>query len=112
MANFEHRSLLGADSKVYEVTVKPGDSLAKIAKAQGSTIDTLKKLNPTAAVLRPGQMLKYQKASLQRVITSWRHISTTLIAQPYYGGGDPNYAKELDHALSLVSKGKAVVCAQ
>ena len=112
MANFEHRSLLGADSKVYEVAVKPGDSLDKIAKVQGSTVDTLRKLNPTAAVLRPGQLLKYQKASMQRVVTSWRHISTATIAQRYNGGGDPNYSKKLDHALSLVRKGKAVVCAQ
>ena len=112
MANFEYRSTLDADAKVYEVAVKPGDSLDKIAKAQGSTVDTLKKLNPTAAVLRPGQVLKYQKASVQRVITSWWHISTSLIAQRYNGGGDPNYAKKLDHALSLVRKGKAALCAQ
>ena len=112
MANFEYRSTLGADAKVYEIAVKPGDSLDKIAKAQGSTVDTLKKLNPTAAVLRPGQVLKYQKASVQRVITSWWHISTSLIAQRYNGGGDPNYAKKLDHALSLVRKGKAALCAQ
>jgi hypothetical protein len=112
MANFEYRSALGADTKVYEITVKPGDSFDKIAKVQGSTVDTLRKLNPTAAVLRPGQVLKYQKASVQRAITSWRQISTALIAQRYNGGGDPNYAKKLDHALSLVRKGKAALCAQ
>lgn len=112
MANFEHKSQLGADSKVYEVAVKSGDSLDKIAKAQGSTVDALRKLNPTVAVLQPGQVLRYQKASVQRVITSWRHISTALIAQRYNGGGDPNYARKLDHALSLVRKGKAALCAQ
>jgi hypothetical protein len=85
MANFEHRNVLAADAKVYEVTVKPGDSLDKIARAQGSVIETLKKLNPTATSLRPGQLLKYQKASVQRVIANWRHISTTLIAQRYKG---------------------------
>jgi len=112
MADYEYRSVLGADSKVYEIAVKPGDSLDKIAKAQGSTVDTLRKLNPTAAVLRPGQVLKYQKASVQRVITSWRHMSTTLMAQRYNGGGDPNYAKKLDYTLSLVRKGRVVLCAQ
>lgn len=111
-ANFEHRSILGADAKIYEITVKPGDSLDKIAKAQGSAVDTLKKLNPTAGTLRPGQVLKYQKASVQRVITNWRHLSTALIAQRYNGGGDPNYAKKLDYALSLVRKGEAVRCEQ
>lgn len=112
MANFEYRGVLGADSKVYEVAVKSGDSLDKIAKTQGSTVETLKSLNPTATVLRPGQVLKYQKASVQRVITNWRHISTALIAQRYNGGGDPSYVKKLDYALSLVRKGKAALCAQ
>jgi hypothetical protein len=40
MANFEHRSVLGADSQIYEIAVKSGDSMDKIAKANGSTIDT------------------------------------------------------------------------
>lgn len=112
MANFDHRSVPAADTKVFEVAVKPGDSLDKIAKAHGSTIELLRKLNPTVNVLRPGQVLKFQKASIQRVITSWRHISPTLIAQRYNGGGDPSYAKKLDYALSLIRKGKAAICTQ
>lgn len=112
LGSYEYRSVPSAEFKVYEVTIKAGDSLDKIAKAQGSTLDTLKKLNPTAAVLRPGQVLKCQKASVQRVITGWRHLSTTLIAQRYNGGGDPLYAKKLDYALSLMSKGKAALCEQ
>jgi hypothetical protein len=110
MANYEYRSVPDADSNVYEVTVKPGDNLEKIAKAQGSTVDTLKKLNPTTIVLRPGQVLKYQKASVRRVITSWRHISTVLIAQRYNGGGDTHYATKLDYTLNAVRKGRAAVC--
>lgn len=110
MANYEYRSVLSQDSRVYEITVKSGDSFEKIAKTQGSTVDILRQLNPTAAVLRPGQVLKYQKASVQRVIKSWRHISTTLMAQRYNGGGDPNYATKLDYALSALRRGKAVVC--
>lgn len=112
MANYEYRSVLGSDSKVYEITVKPGDSLDKIAKTIGSTTELLKKLNPAANVLRPGQQLKHQKASVQRVITSWRYISTTLIAQRYNGGRDPNYVKKLDYSLSLIRQGKAALCAQ
>lgn len=112
MANFEYRTALAADTRTYEITVKPGDSLDKIARAQGSTIDTLRRLNPTAAVLRPGQVLKYQKAAIQRAITSWRHLSTTLMTQRYNGGGDPNYAKKLDYALSLGRTGKAARCGQ
>ncbi|MCA8038011.1 LysM peptidoglycan-binding domain-containing protein [Burkholderia arboris] len=100
------------DVKIYEVIVKPGDNLDKIAKAQASTVDTLRKFNPTAAVLRPGQTLKYQKASVQRVITSWRQISTTLIAQRYNGGRDINYATKLDYVLKAMQKGTAAVCAE
>lgn len=110
MANFEHKSVLASDTKFYEIKVSAGDNLEKIAKAQSSTPEILKKLNPTVDMLRPGQVLKFQKASIQRVITSWRHLSTSLIAQRYNGGGDPNYAKKLDYALSLVRKGRAAVC--
>ncbi|WP_454706788.1 LysM peptidoglycan-binding domain-containing protein [Delftia acidovorans] len=112
MANFEFQTVPASDPKVYEVTVKRGDSLEKIAKAQGSTPETLKRLNPKAATLQPGQVLRYQKASVQRVITGWRSISANMVAQRYNGGGDPNYARKLNHTLSLVRSAKAVACAQ
>ena len=113
MATFEYRSVLSADSKVHEVTVKPGDSVDKIAKAHDSTTEILKKLNPMATVLRPGQILKYQKASTQRTITGWRQLSATSIALRYNSmRRDPNYAKKLDFALGLVRKGKAAPCGQ
>ena len=90
-----------------------GDSFAKIAKASGTTVESLRKLNPsTADLLRPGRVLKYQKASIERVITGWRVISTSTIAQRYNGGGDPNYAKKLEYALSLIRKAKEAACAQ
>jgi len=106
MARFRHESVLAADTEPYEVTVKTGDSLDKIAQAQGSTLEVLKSLNPTAGVLHPGQVLKCQKASIQRVITGWRPITTASIAERYNGNRDPNYARKLDYALSLVRKGK------
>jgi hypothetical protein len=105
MANFEFESVLAADGKaIHEVTIKRGDSLAMIAKAQGSTPEIMKKLNPKDKVLRPGQSLKFQKGSMQRVITGWRQITTDQIARRYNGGGDPNYAKKLDYALGLLRK--------
>ncbi|WP_429454606.1 LysM peptidoglycan-binding domain-containing protein [Paraburkholderia sp. 40] len=112
MAIFEYRSVLGADPKVYEIAVKPGDSLDRMARAQGTTIEMLRKLNPTSTALRPGQVLKYRKASVQNVIASWHPISTTLIARRYNGGRDSKYARKLDYALSLVRNGKAALCAQ
>ncbi|MDR1969063.1 MAG: LysM peptidoglycan-binding domain-containing protein [Burkholderiaceae bacterium] len=107
MANYEYRSVPDTDTKVYEATVKPGDSLDRIAQTHGSTLEVMKKLNPATAILRPGQVLRYQKASLQRVITSWRPLSAAMIADRYNGGGDPGYAKKLDYALSAVRKEKA-----
>lgn len=109
-ANFKHKSIPAADTKFYEVKVKPGDSLDKIARVQGSTLEILKKLNPTAGVLRPGQVLKYQKGSIQQVITGWRHITTAMIARRYNGNRDPNYARKLDYALLLIRKGKIAIC--
>ena len=111
LANFEHKSTLSPDVKsIHQVTIKPGDSLERIARSNGSTTDILRALNPSAVALRPGQVLKYQKGGVQRVITSWRPITTAIIAQRYNGGGDPNYAKKLDYALSLIRNGKETVC--
>jgi len=112
MANFEYRSVAAKDSRIYEVIVKPGDTLDRIAKHHGSTIEIMKRLNPAAHILKPGQTLEYQKGAIQRVIKSWRHISTTSIAQRYNGGGDPHYARKLDHALNLLRNGKESSCAQ
>ena len=111
MATFAIKSVPDVDTKTYEITVKAGDSLDKIAKVQGSTIEVMKRLNPTARVLRPGQTLKYQKASIKKVIVSWKHITTSSIAFYYNGGGDPLYAKKLDYALTVIRKGKTAVCA-
>jgi len=112
MANTEYKTLPATDSKIYEITIKPGDSMDKIARTHGSTTEHLKRLNPTANILRPGQTIKFQKASAQRTITGWRYISTSMIAQRYNGGGDPNYAKKLNYALSLIRQGKGATCAQ
>ncbi|WP_080419651.1 LysM peptidoglycan-binding domain-containing protein [Burkholderia ubonensis] len=113
MATFEHRSVSVEDSKVHDVTVKPGDSLDKIAKAHGSTTEVLKKLNPMVGVLRPGQVLKCQKASVRRVITGWRPLSASSVALRYNSmRRDPNYAKKLDFAWGLVRKGTEASCTQ
>ena len=110
MAYSEDQSVPAANSKVYEVIVKSGDSLSRIAKAQGSTVDMLKELNPEAAkpgaILRIGQKLQCRKASIQRVITGWRTISSESIKQRYNGNADPSYDKKLDYVLPLIRKGK------
>lgn len=112
MADSVYQSVLDETGKPYDVTVKPGDSLDKIARAEGSTVEALRELNPTVSMLRPGQVLKCQKASIQRVITGWRHISTASISRRYNGGGDPNYTKKLDYVLPLLQKGGVALCAE
>ncbi|AVS76639.1 LysM domain-containing protein [Paracidovorax avenae] len=110
MGNYEYRNLTSSDEKYYEVVVKPGDSFEKIARKNGSTVETIQKLNPNILLLRPGQVLKYQKSSIQRTIKSWRTLSTQMVAQRYNGGGDPYYARKLDYVLPLLRKGKAAIC--
>lgn len=110
MANFAIKSIPDKDNKTYEVTVKPGDSFDRIAKTHGSTVEVMKKLNPTVHVLRPGQTLKYQKAAMKKVITGWKIITTPNIAFYYNGGGDPLYAKKVDYTLAKVRNRKGALC--
>jgi LysM repeat protein len=102
LANFAFQNVADADTAVYEITVKSGDSLDKIARAHGTTIETLKKMNPAAQVLKPGQVLKYHKAAIKKVIIGWKQVTTANIAVYYNGGGDSSYAAKLDYALSVI----------
>jgi len=112
MASFDHQSVREPGSRVEEVKVKPGDSLDRIASKNGSTLEIVRELNPGANVLRIDQVIKVQKGSVKKVVTGWRSITTNTIAQRYNGGGDPNYARKLDYALSLVKNGRNALCAQ
>lgn len=106
LANFTFQNVADADTAIYEVTVKSGDSLDKIARANGTTVETLKKLNPKAQVLQPKQVLKYQKSAIKKVIFGWKPITTANIAAYYNGGGDSSYAAKLDYALSVIRGSK------
>ena len=92
------------------VTVQPGDTLDKISKARGTTLYVLKQLNPTVHLLHPGQILRFQKASMRKVITGWRPITPFTIAGAY-NIGDPAYVKKLEYALTLIHRRKAAACA-
>ncbi|QDW49473.1 LysM peptidoglycan-binding domain-containing protein [Burkholderia sp. KBS0801] len=110
MANYAIKSVPDSDDAVYEVNVQAGDSIAKIARTKGSTVETMQKLSPTGHILRPGQVLKYRKASLRKVIVGWKMITTSSIAA-CYNVGDPMYARKLDYALALIRKGERAICA-
>ncbi|MDR2093064.1 MAG: lytic transglycosylase [Azoarcus sp.] len=113
LARYAYQSIPDADDKVYEVKVKLGDSLEGIAKANGSTLEVLQKLNPDAKVLDVGQLVKYQKASVKKVITGWETVTPLSVALKYNSmTGDPTYAKRLAIAINLVNKSRSALCAQ
>lgn len=58
MANFEYKTIPDSDTKIYEVVVRAGDSLEKVAKANGSTTDMLRSLNQSAFCAAPGPGIK------------------------------------------------------
>jgi LysM repeat protein len=94
------------DPSVLNYTVAAGDSLDKISKKLGTTVDNLKSQNPGAgAMIHPKDVLKYQKAMMKRQIMGWRDFNVmTTIADRYNGGGDPDYAAKLVYVLDLFKK--------
>ncbi len=108
----EHRED-GKDEAVYSYTVKPGDSLDRIARNHGTTVDVLRKLNSGAPLmLQPGQALAYRKAAWVKAIVGWRTVDAEAIALYYNGGGDNTYARKIAYAFDVVKKKKAQTCAQ
>lgn len=63
------------DTHTYSALVEKGDSLDKIARRCGTTIENLKANNNGAAFLKPGQALRYQKSELRKVIVGWNAIT-------------------------------------
>ncbi|HQU42528.1 MAG TPA: LysM domain-containing protein [Pirellulales bacterium] len=78
-------------------------TLSRIAGKVGSTVESLRKLNPSAHLLRPGQKLTYRKAAIRRVITGWNMLNSANLAAKY-NVGDPNYNEKLDYVMSLFPK--------
>ena len=93
------------DKKIYAAKVGPGDSLDKFARTHGTTVDVLKSSNVTTAMLRPGQELKYQKASLRKVIAGWQMITSTSIARRY-NVGDARYSQKLNYCLEVMKRNR------
>jgi len=100
-AKFGFETITSGAVTVY--VVKPGDSFDKIAHNNGSTVDTLQRLNPRVVVLKPKQSVNIQKATQRKKITGWNPISTTMIAARY-NVGDSRYAQKLDYCLEVIKK--------
>lgn len=92
-----------ADCNVYTLEVRRGDTYATLARANGTTVDTLKNLNRGAAPLGQGQTLRYQKASTGKMIASWDLPTSQRIAIRY-NVGDAEYAAKLDYCMSVIRK--------
>ena len=108
LANFGFKSKLDNDKTIYSIKVKPGDSLDKIAKANKTTVEILKNMNPGLVPqnLKIGMELKYQKGARKRVITGWKEISTMSIAKYYNGNGDKFYCAKLNFVLDHLKENK------
>ena len=64
------------DSQTYEVA--PGDSLEKIAKKFGTTVELIKKANNLSGVIRPGMRLKVQNKPFVITIDKSQNILTLI----------------------------------
>lgn len=109
-ARFNHLSVFNKDEKILEVADKRGDSIAKIAKENGSTVEIIRALNPQTLILKPDQRLRYRKGSVQRVIIDWRLIDVNQVARLYNGGGDARYAQKLAYTYNLIKLSKVPTC--
>lgn len=106
MASTEWKTVLDTqDPRELEYQVVAGDSFDRIAKKVGTTIDVLQQMNPKSKILHAKDVLKYKKAQIKRLITSWRTFDTATIAARYNTAkGDTNYACKLEYALDAMKK--------
>jgi hypothetical protein len=72
-ARYGFKSVTDRDSRLYETSVRQGDSLDRIARENGTTRETLERLNPALHVLRPGQVLQFRKAAIRKVSLAGIH---------------------------------------
>lgn len=103
LARFDSVSVVDERAKVHDVAVRSGDTFSGIARANETTVGTLKTLNRGITALSPGMTIKCQKAAMTKVIVGWDLISTARIATRY-NVGDPAYAKKLNYCLSIMKK--------
>lgn len=111
-ANFQYKNVVELNSEIEKITVKDGDSFDKIARTHNTTIETLKQLNPQADTLRAGQVLKYQRSKIKRVIVGWKVLTLENIAERYNTNRDSKYANKLKYALNTIEQRGISVCAK
>ncbi|NHZ90751.1 peptidoglycan-binding protein [Massilia sp. CCM 8733] len=112
MADYAHKSIREPNAPIEQIKVGKGEILERIAKRVGSTVEVMRELNRGVNVLHEGDVLKFQKAKVQKVITGWRPINTVAIARYYNSGGDSRYLTKLEFALRLVRAKQGATCEQ
>ena len=107
MANYGFATLPD-DANVFNITASVGDSLSTLARKNRSTIETLQKLNSGVQVIRAGQVLRCQRASIRKVIVGWKPFTFSTVAQRYNGNGnpkgDPSYSKKLAYSMDAIKR--------
>ena len=108
MADYGYATVPDPGGRIVEVTARPGDSLATLAKRCGSTLDMVRRLNPSATVIQVGQVLKCQAASMRKVIIGWKPFTYATVSRRYNGNGnpsgDPRYAEKLEYVFDAIRK--------
>ena len=90
------------DQRKLTYEVKAGDSLDKIAKAVGTTVQNLVALNSgVSVIIRPKQKLIYQKAAIQ---PSGCNVTAETLQNKYNGNGDSHYAEKIKYCLVVIGK--------
>lgn len=112
MADYAHKSIREPNTPIKETKVEPRETLELIAKRVSSTVAVMRELNPRANILHVGDVLKYQKAEVKKVITGWRPIDLASIAKKYNGNGDARYLSKLQFAIGKVREHQGAKCEQ
>ncbi|HQA12081.1 LysM domain-containing protein [Zoogloea sp.] len=107
MALFDTKSIFDdSEMAVRTVVVVHGDSLDRIARRVGTTVEVLGDFRHevSKSPLRVGEKLRYRKAHMGKVIVGWRKWDFATVAARYGGGGDAAYAEKLSYVFKLFSR--------
>jgi hypothetical protein len=81
-----------------------GDSLERIARNLGTTVEALQEDNPGVGTLRLGQEIRWHRASRQQLITGWRAFTAANVARYYNGNRDSEYAAKLNYCMGIIER--------
>jgi LysM repeat protein len=88
--------------------VVSGDNLSKIARSQGTTVETIRKYSRLKSdQLQIGQELRYKKATQKWAVTRWNSWETAALKyNGKNGAGDPDYLEKVKKNYQKIKQGK------